>query len=245
VPKESCDSAGRPGEILTDHDDLQGTVASGLPRGVEVLLALSGLIVAAPVIVLAAAGTVLSSGLPVFFRQKRVGRGGEPFMLIKLRSMRASRGGPQVTARGDARVTPFGRLLRRSKLDELPELWNVLKGEMSFVGPRPEVPELVDPANPLWREVLQARPGLTDPVTVRLRDEEALMAGIQGDREAFYRETLQPFKLRGYREYLQRRSWHSDLGVLWETVLAVLWPSRRGSEGAPTLPPGPPGPRNP
>ncbi len=136
-------------------------------------------------------------------------------------------------------------MLRRSKLDELPELWNVLKGEMSLVGPRPEVPELVDPADPLWKEVLGVRPGLTDPVTVRLRDEEALMAGIEGDRDAFYRETLQPLKLRGYCEYLRRRTWHSDVGVLWETLLAVLWPSRARSEGAPTLPREPRRPRNP
>ena len=197
---------------------------------------------AAPAIFLAGAGIVLTAGLPVFFRQRRVGRGGRPFTLVKLRSMRVSRGGPQVTARGDSRVTPFGRFLRRSKLDELPQLWNVFKGDMSFVGPRPEVPELVDPSNPLWREVLLARPGLTDPVTVRLRDEELLMAGVEGDREAFYRETLQPFKLEGYCEYLQRRSWRTDLGVLFETVLAILWPSRSGSQGGSALPRKPPGP---
>lgn len=206
------------------------------------LLSLLGLAVAAPAIFLAGAGIALTAGLPVFFRQRRVGRGGRPFTLIKLRSMRVSRGGPQVTARGDSRVTPFGRFLRRSKLDELPQLWNVFKGDMSFVGPRPEVPELVDPSNPLWRRVLLARPGLTDPVTVRLRDEELLMAGVEGDREAFYRETLQPFKLEGYCEYLQRRSWRTDLGVLFETVLAILWPSRSGSQGGSALPRKPPGP---
>lgn len=190
------------------------------------MLALVGLSVAAPVIALAALGTVLTSGLPVFFRQPRVGRYGRPFTLIKLRSMRASSPGPKVTARGDARVTPYGRLLRRTKLDELPELWNVLVGEMSFVGPRPEVPELVNSADPLWQEVLAARPGLTDPVTIRLRDEEALMAGVVGDREVYYRETLQPLKLRGYCEYLRRRTWGSDLKVIWDTILVILWPSR-------------------
>ncbi len=242
MPEEPGNGSGRSGEVLTDRGAAEGAVRPGLPRALEVVLALMGLAVAAPAIVLAAAGTALTSGFPVFFRQKRMGRGGRPFTLIKLRSMRASRGGPQVTARGDSRVTPFGRFLRRSKLDELPELWNVFKGDMSFVGPRPEVPELVDPANPLWREILLARPGLTDPVTVRLRDEEALMAGVEGDREAFYRETLQPFKLQGYCAYLRRRTWRSDMGVLWETVLAVLWPSRSGSPGASALPRRPPGP---
>ena len=246
VPQKSRDGAGRPGEALTARRDAVGSARPGLPRAFEFLLALAGLVIAAPVIALAAIGTILTSGFPVFFRQARMGRGGRPFTLIKLRSMKSSRGGPQVTARGDARVTPFGRFLRRSKLDELPELWNVLKGEMSFVGPRPEVPGLVDPANPLWSEVLEARPGLTDPVTVRLRDEEALLAGIDGgDREAFYRDSLQPFKLRGYCEYLRRRTWQSDVGVLWETVLAILWPSRSRSEGGATRPPGPPGAQNP
>jgi len=243
MPEESSFGASRgSGAVLTDRGDPKGALRPGLPRAFEVLLSLLGLAVAAPAILLAGAGIVLTSGFPVFFRQKRVGRGGRPFTLIKLRSMRVSRGGPQVTAQGDSRVTPFGRFLRRSKLDELPELWNVFKGDMSFVGPRPEVPELVDPANPLWQEILLARPGLTDPMTVRLRDEEALMAGVEGDREAFYRDTLQPLKLQGYCEYLRRRTFRSDMRVLWETVLAVLWPSRSGSPGASALTRRPPGP---
>jgi lipopolysaccharide/colanic/teichoic acid biosynthesis glycosyltransferase len=207
---------------------------------VEVAVAVVGLAAAAPLILVAGAGVVVTSGLPVFFRQKRVGRGGRPFTLIKLRSMRSSRGGPQVTARGDSRVTPFGRFLRRSKLDELPELWNVLRGEMSFVGPRPEVPEFVDSGNPLWARVLRARPGLTDPMTVSLRDEESLMAGVEGDREAFYRKVLQPLKLQGYCEYLDRRSWRTDLGVLWQTGLAIVL-QIRPSGGGPLAdrPPGP------
>ncbi len=141
-----------------------------------------------------------------------------------------------VTARGDDRVTPVGRFLRRTKLDELPELWNVLKGDMALVGPRPEVPELVDLTDPLWVEVLEARPGLTDPVTVGLRNEELLMAGVEGDRDRFYREVLQPRKLRGYADYLRNRNWRSDLGVLGATAVAILrpgsGPGHPPSEGA-------------
>jgi lipopolysaccharide/colanic/teichoic acid biosynthesis glycosyltransferase len=198
---------------------------------VELLLSFGGLMVAAPVIALAGIAVAVSSGFPVFFRQTRVGRNGRPFTLVKLRTMGVARSGLKVTASDDARVTRLGRLLRRSKLDELPELWNVLRGEMSFVGPRPEVPEYVDPENPAWKEVLRVRPGLTDPVTLRFRNEELLMAGVEGDRDAFYRETLQPLKLEGYRAYLRRRSWRTDVGVLYETVLAVLWPARSGSPG--------------
>jgi lipopolysaccharide/colanic/teichoic acid biosynthesis glycosyltransferase len=175
----------------------------------------------------AALAIVATSGWPVFFRQTRVGRGGKPFTLVKLRSMRASTGGPQVTARRDPRVTAVGALLRRTKLDELPELWNVLRGDMSFVGPRPEVPGYVDLADPVWARILKVRPGLTDPVTLRLRDEEALMETVAGaDRDRYYRESLQPVKLAEYQQYLEGRTWRSDIVVICDTILALL-PGRR------------------
>ena len=205
------------------------------------VLALGGLAVATPVIAVCALAVIATSGRPAFFRQRRVGRGGRPFELVKLRSMRPSAGGPPVTARGDDRVTPVGRFLRRTKLDELPELWNVLRGEMSFVGPRPEVPGLVDLDDPRWAEILQVRPGLTDPVTLSLRDEEGLMAR-QEDPERYYRETLQPLKLAGYRNYLERRTWRSDFGVIWDTISALLpgrSATRSPSEQGPGLPGGP------
>lgn len=217
------------GTVLTSTPAGTGPAPTGLPRFVEAPLALLGLVVTGPVMGIAALAIVASSGLPVFFRQARVGRWGEPFTLVKLRTMRASMGGPEVTARGDSRVTAVGRLLRRTKLDELPELWNVLRGEMSFVGPRPEVARYVDLEDPLWKEVLEARPGLTDPTTLSLRDEEALMADVEGDRDRFYRETLQPMKLRGYSEYLRRRTWKSDVGVIWRTILVVLSVARPGA----------------
>ncbi len=194
----------------------------GLPRWVEVPMALVGLAAAAPIIAAAGIAIAAGSGLPVFFRQVRVGRHGRPFTLVKLRTMRGAASGPQVTSRGDARITPVGRFLRRTKLDELPELWNVLRGEMSFVGPRPEVPGYVDAADPVWAEILQVRPGLTDPVTIRLRDEEGLLEKVEGDRERYYKETLQPIKLKGYLDYLGARTWRSDVRVIFETLGAVL-----------------------
>ena len=211
----------------------------GLPRPVEAVFAAVGLVAASPVIAASALAVVVTSGRPAFFRQTRIGRGGKPFRLVKLRSMRPTTSGLRVTARGDERVTPVGRLLRRTKLDELPELWNVLLGEMSFVGPRPEVPEYVDLTDPRWAEILQARPGLTDPVTLALRDEEGLMESVEGDRDRYYRENLQPKKLEGYRQYLRRRTWQSDLGVIWNTIAALL-PGRsaggRTSEQGSNLP---------
>jgi lipopolysaccharide/colanic/teichoic acid biosynthesis glycosyltransferase len=195
----------------------------GLPRGADVLLSALGLVVTSPILALSAAAIALTSRGPVLFRQLRVGRDGEPFTLVKFRTMRSSPG-RAVTARDDPRITRVGRLLRRTKLDELPELWNVLRGEMSLVGPRPEVPELVDRESPVWREILRVRPGVTDPVTLQLRDEESLMAGVSGDRDRYYREVLQPRKLSGYRDYLRRRTWRSDARVLLETGVAVLLP---------------------
>jgi lipopolysaccharide/colanic/teichoic acid biosynthesis glycosyltransferase len=201
-------------------------VSAGIPRAVEVLLSLLGLVVSAPVIALSAAAIAATSRGPVIFRQERVGRGGQTFVLYKLRTMQPGLGGPQVTAGDDLRVTWIGKLLRRTKLDELPELWNVVKGDMSLVGPRPEVPRYVDLENPRWRMVLSVRPGITDPMTLRLRNEEALLAEVKGELEHFYTERLQPFKLQGYLEYLQARSWRSDVKVLWATALAVLFPSQ-------------------
>src|SRR5205807_1084883 len=122
-------------------------------------------------------------------------------------------------------MTGLGRVLRKTKVDELPELWNVLKGDMSFVGPRPEVPKHVDLESAEWKTVLMVRPGITDPVTLRLRNEEELMTQIGGDREQFYRKRLQPFKLSGYCEYLHSRTLWSDLYVLVLSCLVVMMPS--------------------
>lgn len=201
-------------------------IKAGIPRPVEAVVAALALVAAAPLVALSALAVGVTSGRPVFFRQRRVGRRGHAFTLYKLRTMRDSAGGAQVTAAGDARVTRVGKFLRKAKLDELPGLWNVVRGEMSLVGPRPEVPRYVDAESPAWRLVLEARPGLTDPVTLRLRNEEALLAEVRGDRERFYTESLQPFKLAGYAEYLRGRSWRADVKILWATARAVVSPRK-------------------
>jgi lipopolysaccharide/colanic/teichoic acid biosynthesis glycosyltransferase len=214
-----------------DGASREDAVRPGLPRAVDAVVSAAGLVATAPLIAVCAAAVLSSAGRPAFFRQVRVGRGGRPFTLIKLRTMRPSQGGPQVTASGDSRITRLGRFLRRSKLDELPELWNVLRGDMALVGPRPEVPGFVDAGRAEWKVVLSVRPGLTDPVTLRLRNEEAVMAASGGDQDTFYRNQLQPLKLRGYVEYLHRRSWWSDLRVLGSTLLVVLGLSRAPLRG--------------
>jgi lipopolysaccharide/colanic/teichoic acid biosynthesis glycosyltransferase len=218
----TSDSASLP---LRSQQSLILVLQKGLPRFCEVLLAFLGLSICFPLLVLASLAIRISSRGPIIFRQKRVGLNGEPFTLYKLRTMRNAGKGLQVTASDDQRVTGVGRILRKLKLDELPELWNVMKGDMGLVGPRPEVGRYVDRDNPTWKLVLRARPGITDPVTLRLRNEEMLLAGVESDRERFYLQVLQPFKLKGYLEYLQQRSWRSDLRVLYHTAIAVVLPN--------------------
>ncbi len=196
----------------------------GIPRIIEAGLAFAVLIASSPLLIVSAALILATSPGPILFRQERVGRFGKRFTILKLRSMRVQNGGPQVTAKGDSRVTAVGRALRKSKLDELPELWNVVRGDLSLVGPRPEAPRYVNPDNPLWQMVLKTRPGITDPVTLQLRNEEELLQNCNCDPEHFYLETLQPYKLLGYAEYIQRRTWRTDIGVLYRTVLAILRP---------------------
>jgi lipopolysaccharide/colanic/teichoic acid biosynthesis glycosyltransferase len=182
------------------------------------MLALFGLAAASPVLATAALAVALTSPGPILFRHERIGRRGRRFRLLKFRTMRQGATGIEITAADDARITKVGQVLRRTKLDELPQLWNLLRGDMSFVGPRPEVPRYVDPQDPRWREILSVRPGLTDPATLRFRDEEVLMASVSGDRERYYREVVLPAKLDASIAYLHERTWKTDLGVLLRTA---------------------------
>ena len=210
--------------IVKERSAGMAQARNGLPRWAEATFAIAGLLLAAPVIALTGLGIAVFSGRPVFFRQQRVGQHGETFNLYKLRTMTPSAGGPQITSNGDSRITRLGRFLRHTKLDELPTLWNVVRGDMSLVGPRPEVPRFVQLADPIWQKVLAVRPGITDPVTLRLRSESELLAQIEGDTEEYYAKELQPAKLKGYVAYLEARTWGTDLKVLLQTLAAVVVP---------------------
>jgi lipopolysaccharide/colanic/teichoic acid biosynthesis glycosyltransferase len=196
-------------------------IGNGIPRWADATIAAFGLIATGPVIAIAVLAIAVSSGTPVLFRQKRIGQRGRIFELLKLRTMNPSAGGPQVTSRDDGRITSLGRFLRRTKLDELPSLWNVLRGDMALVGPRPEVPRYVRLEDPQWQLILKVRPGITDPVTLHLRNEEDLLARVDGDLETYYVNGLQPSKLSGYIAYLEQRTCRGDLSTLWQTVVEV------------------------
>ncbi|WP_245888671.1 sugar transferase [Halomonas denitrificans] len=172
-----------------------------------------------PVILLAAWAAALDTGASGFFLQERIGREGRPFRVVKLRTMRPL-SGTTVTTLGDPRITPFGRLLRRSKLDELPQLFNVVVGQMSFVGPRPDVPGFADALGDNERVILSVRPGITGPATLKYRNEEALLAGMAAP-ERYNREVIFPDKVRLNRDYVLHWSFIMDLVYLWRTVFST------------------------
>jgi lipopolysaccharide/colanic/teichoic acid biosynthesis glycosyltransferase len=177
-----------------------------------------GLILFSPVLLIAAVAVKLSSPGPIFFRQNRVGRFGKPFRIFKFRSMRVSESGSKVTASRDPRITPLGSWLRRTKLDEFPQLFNVILGDMSVVGPRPEVPEFVAHYTESQRAVLSARPGLVAPSAI-LREEE-LLAGRE-DMETFYVTSVMPAKLEIDVPYCKNISFQADLHILYRTLLKL------------------------
>lgn len=196
----------------------------GFFRLFDVTCAAAGLLVLSPVLGLIALLILTEDGRPVLFRQTRVGKGGTRFQILKFRTMRVNSKGTLITAAGDSRVTQTGRWLRRFKLDELPQLVNVLRGEMSLIGPRPEVPEFVQMADPRWQAVLCVRPGITDLATLLYRDEERML-GAQADPTECYRERVLPAKLRVNLEYQNSRTFPRDLRLLVLTVRYSLFPT--------------------
>lgn len=178
-----------------------------------------GLLLLCPVLVIVAILVKIKMpGGPVFFRQKRVGRGGKLFTMVKFRSMTVGHGGSSVSVAGEDRITPFGAKLRKYKLDELPELWNVMVGDMSFVGPRPDVPGYADALIGEDREILQLRPGITGPASLKYRREEEILAAVDAPQR-YNDEVLFPDKVKINRYYLHHYSFWLDLKIIFATVL--------------------------
>lgn len=202
---------------------LPGRRARGEWRFVDAGLALMGIVVLLPVMAGAALLIVVTDGRPVLFRQWRIGRRGVPFRILKFRTMRSEGEGPSITASCDPRITRTGLWLRAFKIDELPQLLNVLAGSMSLIGPRPEVPEYVRFEDEHWRRVLESRPGITDLASLAYRDEESILA-TSADRDAYYRRVLLPEKLRLNIRYQESRSFTSDLKLLWMTARYSICP---------------------
>jgi lipopolysaccharide/colanic/teichoic acid biosynthesis glycosyltransferase len=171
-----------------------------------------------PVLLIVAFSVRMVDGKPVIFKQERVGKGGRPFTIYKFRTMRHRRdAGSTVTATGDARITSLGAFLRKFKLDELPQLWNVLRGDMSLVGPRPDVREYMEGLSKEDLLILSVRPGVTGPATIKYRHEEDLLA-LQKDPEEYNRKYIFPDKVSLNREYVSHYSFWKDLKYLIMTL---------------------------
>lgn len=155
---------------------------------------------------------------PVIFKQKRVGKAGRLFTMYKFRSMTVGHDGSSVSVAGDARITPLGAVLRKYKLDELPELWNVLKGDMSLVGPRPDVPGYVDCLTGEERDVLKLKPGITGPASLKYRNEEILLAKVENPQK-YNDEVIFPDKIRMNLYYYRNYSFWKDLQMIVCTIL--------------------------
>jgi lipopolysaccharide/colanic/teichoic acid biosynthesis glycosyltransferase len=196
-------------------------------RWVDALCAFFGIVLLTPVLFALGLLVLLTSGWPILFRQERTGRNGKPFCICKFRTMTNRQGATTetlLTAAGDARVTAFGKWLRRTKCDELPQLWNVLTGDMSLVGPRPEVPYFTQKFTPRQLDVLKVRPGITGPAANAFIAEEKLLAG-QADKEEFYLGILLPAKLESDLRYAESIAFNTDLKLIANTFARLLMKS--------------------
>lgn len=181
-----------------------------------------GLPLISPVLLVVGLAVWLDSDGPILFKQVRVGRGVRPFTIYKFRTMTAVPASrrPAITVAHDAQITRVGRWLRKSKIDELPQLFNVLRGDMSLVGPRPEVPEYVDVFPERFAQLLRVRPGITDPASLRYRNESELLA-TSGDPELEYRERILPDKLRLSIDYAEHATLRTDIRLIFETLFRM------------------------
>ena len=190
-----------------------------MKRMLDLVVAATGLLVLSPLMLFAAFLIKVDSPGPIFFKQERVGRGFRPFWIYKFRTMiqDASQGGSSITVGADPRITRIGRFLRKTKIDELPQLINVLKGEMSLVGPRPEVPRYVEMFRRDYEEILRVRPGITDPASLKYQNEAEILSG--GDNpEQDYVTRILPDKLALAKRYVQNSSLGFDLILILRTV---------------------------
>jgi lipopolysaccharide/colanic/teichoic acid biosynthesis glycosyltransferase len=192
-------------------------------RLIDVIAALLGLVVLSPLLIITGVLVRFTSRGPVLYWQDRVGRGGRHFRIAKFRSMvaDADKKGPDITSSGDTRVTALGRMLRKLKIDEFPQLWNVLKGDMSLVGPRPELPRYVSNYNQEQRQVLSVRPGITDLASIRYRHEEEILSH-SANPEEYYRNVILPHKLKLNLEYIQKMSFLFDTKLILQTLKCLL-----------------------
>jgi lipopolysaccharide/colanic/teichoic acid biosynthesis glycosyltransferase len=195
-----------------------------MKRLFDILFSFIGLLFLQPLFVVIAIMIKVDSTGPVFFRQGRVGKNFSRFMIYKFRTMvvDAEKNGLRITSGGDHRITRIGRILRKFKIDELPQLYNVLKGDMSLVGPRPEVIKYVEWYKDDYERILSIRPGITDISSMTFRNEESILQGVD-DPERYYVHVLLPEKMKLAREYIQNVSFFYDVKLIFKTLYNVTF----------------------
>jgi lipopolysaccharide/colanic/teichoic acid biosynthesis glycosyltransferase len=223
VPVIKSETAPAEADGQRSYDRKPGFYACYGKRCLDVAVSAAGLLLLSPLfLAIALLSKCLSPG-PVFYLQRRVGKDNRDFLIVKFRTMivDADQRGAGITVKGDARITKLGRYLRLIKLDELPQLWNVLKGEMSLVGPRPELPRYVADYSSRQREVLSIRPGITDAASLHYRHEESVLAN-SSDSEALYRKVILPHKLQLNVAYLNHMSFGHDIALIFKTLHSIF-----------------------
>lgn len=189
-------------------------------RAFDIVFSLIGLLILSPVLALTGICVRLSSRGPALFRQERTGRYGKPFTIYKFRTMVLNHGGSSVSVRGESRITRLGSVLRKLKIDELPELWNILIGDMSFVGPRPDMPEYASRLQGEQREILSVRPGITSPASLKYAREEEILSTVS-DPLKHFDEVIWPDKMEMNLRYVRSRTFIGDLILIIRTVLGI------------------------
>ncbi len=190
----------------------------------ERLLAFIGIIILLPIFLIIGFLILILDEGSILFSQKRVGLNGKIFRLYKFKTMKKNKNKIQITALNDPRITPLGKILRKFKLDELPQLFNILLGDISFVGYRPEVPKYVDMNNKFFIDVLSYKPGITSPITLEFRNEEELIQNCKIDKELFYVEFVLPYKLHKACKFNKERNIYKDFFVILKTILYIIFP---------------------
>jgi lipopolysaccharide/colanic/teichoic acid biosynthesis glycosyltransferase len=192
-----------------------------LKRGFDIVVSGCALLLLSPLMLFLAILVRLDSPGPSLFRQTRIGKGFREFQLLKFRSMINGNTGSEITCGQDTRITRLGAILRQVKLDELPQLWNVFCGDMSFVGPRPEVPSFVERFRVEYEEILSVRPGITDPASIRYRSEAEMLARVP-DPINYYAEVILPDKLRISKAYVRSAKIGSDVCLIFQTLTVLF-----------------------
>lgn len=194
-----------------------------MKRLLDIFISFIALIFLSPLLIIISFVIMLSSGRPIFYSQERVGKDWKRFRIIKFRTMvtEADRIGPGISSEDDERITKFGKFLRKYKLDELPQLLNVFVGEMSLIGPRPEIPKYAEFYKDDYSKILKLKPGITDYASVNYRNEAALLNG-KSEGESFYLTKILPEKISLYKKYLRDASFTTDLKIILSTIKAIF-----------------------